>query len=72
MALGEPAVVETLTRLQSEGLNRHDAVHAIGSVLVEHISELLKEGERTVQFDPNVAYFQALRELTAVGWRNAG
>ncbi len=72
VAMGERAVVETLTRLQSEGLNRHDAIHAIGSVLVEHMNELLKEGHRTEQVDPNEAYFQALQELTAAGWRNAG
>jgi hypothetical protein len=72
VALGEPAVVETLARLQREGLNRHDAVHAIGSVLAEHIYELLKEGHRPGQADPNRAYAEGLKALTAAGWRNSG
>ena len=33
LALEEEAVVKALTRLQDEGLSRHDALHAIGSVL---------------------------------------
>ena len=33
VALGEPPQVpETLARLMNEGLSRHDAVHAVGSV----------------------------------------
>ena len=44
VAMRERAVVETLSRLQGEGLNRHDAIHAIGSVMVEHMNELLNEG----------------------------
>jgi hypothetical protein len=34
LALGEEVVVETLARLQREGLGRHDGVHAIGSFLL--------------------------------------
>ena len=33
MVLNEPVVVEMLKRLQTEGLSRHDAAHAIGSIL---------------------------------------
>lgn len=29
--------VEALARLRRDGLSRHDAVHAIGSVLAEHL-----------------------------------
>ena len=72
LALGERAVVDTLARLQAEGLDRHDAVHAIGSVLAEHFYKLLKEGLPVKHADPNVAYFDRLKQLTAAGWRNAG
>lgn len=72
LALAEPIVVETLARLQGEGLSRHDAVHAIGSVLGEHIYELLKKRHAPGQIDPNVAYFDRLKKLTAAGWRHAG
>ncbi len=67
IALKEPVVVETLARLQREGLSRHDAVHAIGSVLAAHIWELLKRG-RASDIDPNVKYFDELKRLTAAGW----
>jgi len=72
LALADPIVVETLARLQREGLNRHDAVHAIGSVLAEHIYELLKAGPAPARVDPNAAYGEGLKKLTAATWRNAG
>ncbi len=72
LALGEQVVVDTLARLQVEGLDRHDAVHAIGSVLAEHFYELLKESPTVKHADPNAAYFDRLKQLTAAGSRNAG
>ena len=38
LALGEPVVVATVARLRGEGLDRHDAIHAIGSVLSVHLN----------------------------------
>jgi hypothetical protein len=68
MALGETVVVETLARLQSEGLNRHDAVHAIGSVLAANLYELMREdAERTG--DAYLRYLERLRKLSANDWR---
>lgn len=61
----ETPVASTLERLLSEGLSRHDAIHAIGSVLAPLIFEILK-GE--IRSDPNVVYYQQLRELTAESW----
>lgn len=50
-ALGKETPVQaTLARLMDEGLDRHDAIHAIGSVLAAHIYDLLKGTER--QTDP--------------------
>ncbi len=66
MLLGdETPVASTLVRLIAEGLSRHDAMHAIGTVLAPVIFEILK-GE--VRSDPNVVYYQRLRELTAASW----
>ena len=65
LAIREPVVVEVFTRLQAEGLDRHDAIHAIGSVLAEQIHSALQgksEGE------PNDAYLAGLRKLTARKW----
>jgi hypothetical protein len=37
----EPTV-QAIARLCAEGLSRHDAIHAVGSVVAEHIFEVLK------------------------------
>lgn len=66
LAEAVPEVVETFERLRGEGLERHDIIHAIGSVLAQHLSRLLRE-ERSD--DPNRAYFGELRRLTASRWR---
>jgi len=67
LALAEPVVVTTLARLRGEGLDRHDAIHAIGSVLAGQIHSLLA-GEG-VEGEPNERYHEALRKLSAAKWR---
>ncbi len=69
LALGEPVVVETLARLRAEGLERHDALHAIGSVLAEQMYDLLKQEQPAGISDSPVAYFDGLKKLTAADWR---
>lgn len=71
IALGEPAVVETLGRLLAEGLQRHNAIHAIGSVLADHMQALLKGAAPPDPAAANRDYAAALRRLTAAGWLNA-
>jgi ribosomal protein S12 methylthiotransferase accessory factor YcaO len=61
------AVVDALQRLQAEGLDRHDAIHAIGAVLAEHMRQLMT-GELKLP-DPNPVYFAALERLSAASWR---
>lgn len=53
-------------RLRRGGLNRHEALHAIGSVLAEHVCGIVK-GDK-LQTDANEAYFAALEELTVESW----
>ena len=69
-------VRRTLLRLMAEGLDRHDAIHAIASVLIGHINEQLSEtaseAERTSGDDINAPYFAELERLTAKGWLNSG
>jgi uncharacterized Zn finger protein len=67
LAEGFDFVREALERLRGEGLDRHEAIHAIGLVLTKHMWSLLREGAKTP--DPNEPYFQALRALTANSWR---
>ena len=56
-------------RLRKGGLNRHESIHAIGSVLAEHLWEFVKEDK--VHPDPNEVYFAALDELTVESWHKA-
>ena len=67
IALGEETPARrTAQRLMDEGLDRHEAIHAIGSVLVEFMTDLIKAPKS--DGDPNVAYFAALERLTAANW----
>jgi hypothetical protein len=71
LALGEAAVVETFHRLQREGLTRHDAVHAIGSIVVDFMVEAFKSkvsGNTT----PAERYLNRVRRLSADEWRRSG
>jgi hypothetical protein len=67
LALEDQIIVrETLQRLIGEGLTRHDAVHAIGSVLAEYMYTLMNEKE--VQSDGHTPYYEGLQQLTAERW----
>ena len=67
IALGDQIPVQsTLQRLMAEGLDRHEAIHAIASVLAEFMHGLVNSpGSNT---ESNQAYFAALQRLTAEGW----
>lgn len=69
LALGEELVVRTLARLQAEGLGRHDAVHAIGSVLVEHLSALMQPDDGSTSSEAYQRYLERLQQLTANNWK---
>ena len=62
----EPVVVATFARLRREGLDRHDSVHAIGSILADHMETLLKGGQN----EPGLVehYYRALEKLSARKW----
>lgn len=68
----------TVERLMAEGLDRHEAIHAVGSVLAGHMNDLmrkLKSGEyldANSGEDPNVDYFAQLETLTAEDWLRSG
>jgi hypothetical protein len=72
IAMGEEIPVRTLQRLMAGGLDRHEAIHAIGMVLMEFINDLMRKidsGHPEPQSDPNQGYYAALEELTAESWR---
>jgi hypothetical protein len=70
LAENDEPVVRALDRLIKEGLSRHDAVHAIGSLVAAQVYDLLKE-----HHPPETAharYYAAIERLTAATWRAGG
>ena len=63
----ETPVAKVLKRLQGEGLDRHDALHAIGYVLANHMLALMEKGAAVG--DPNALYWQQLEDLHARDWK---
>ena len=59
----EIPVQSTVQRLMAEGLDRHEAIHAIASVLAEFMHDLM--GNPGSSTEPNQEYFAALHRLTA-------
>ena len=56
-----------MARLTAEGLSRHDAIHAIASVLARHITELANA--KTDEKASAAVYAAAFERLTAKRWR---
>ncbi len=72
IAQGEKPVPDAIVRLQKEGLSRHDAVHAIGWVLADHLVDIMEgTGPRTSE-QVNQRSFDAVEELSAEAWLNSG
>lgn len=53
-----------LARIMREGLDRHHAIHAVGSVVAKHLNEMLRRQSR---FDI-AAYARDLDRLSADAW----
>ena len=68
IALGDAtSVLATLNRLMDDGLDRHEAIHAIGSILMRIVYEVTREADDGG--DINAKYSRELAKLTAAGWR---
>jgi hypothetical protein len=71
LASGVPAVVaQALERLRKAGLTRHDALHAIASVLGEHVYAALHPAAGDTSDSLSVAYEAAVANITAEAWRD--
>lgn len=66
IAMGVEPVGETVARLVAEGLDRHEAIHAIGAVLAEEMFELSRSDEKSWN---KGRYQKRLNKLTAKRWR---
>lgn len=70
LAMSDPASArEALARLTGEGLDRHEAIHAMGSILAEHMFEALRGS--SAEHISNEAYAHALSKLTVTSWRSS-
>jgi hypothetical protein len=69
IALNLEPVVRAMHRLGKEGLTRHDAVHAIGSVVAEHLFDILKTNQNDDAAVSQARYDAAVERLTAASWR---
>jgi hypothetical protein len=64
IAQGLAPVQRVMARLMGEGLDRHDALHAIGSVLARRIHAMMQEEK------PDTGeYLEAIEGLTAADWK---
>jgi len=68
IAMGLEAAARALGRLQGEGLSRHDCIHAIGSVLAEHLFDISKQENTDDAHTVNARYAAALERLSAKQW----
>lgn len=76
VAMGdETPVRRTVERLMAEGLDRHEAIHAVGMILMEFIADIMRQPDTKQPerwSDPNHPYWVALEKLTAESWRRSG
>ncbi len=67
IALGDEVPTQaTVERLIREGLDRHDAIHAVGSVLVNFMHALLDDGDAAAR--ASQSFYDELKKLKAAEW----
>ncbi|MCK4983854.1 MAG: hypothetical protein KAS17_13075 [Victivallaceae bacterium] len=66
LAMRVELIPETITKLTRQGLDRHEAIHAIGAILSEDLFDMLKGNIK--EFSPK-KYRRKLEKLTAKRWR---
>lgn len=70
IAEGEASVIRAMGRLSKQGLDRHDAIHAIGWVLSQHFFEQIKAKNPDDNAVLNARYVASVERRTADDWRN--
>ena len=71
IALGDETPVRLkVQQLMAQGLVRHDAIHAVQSVLVKFIFSAIQDG--TAGRDPTKRYYAAVKRLSARKWLRSG
>ncbi len=68
LASGDPPEARrAMGRLLRDGLDRHEAVHAVGFVLLKHLHNLMRNTPKKA--NPHEPYIRDLKNLTAKKWR---
>lgn len=70
IAQGLESVVRAMARLKAQGLSRHDAVHAIGSVCAGHLFGELQSNDPAGAATIAARYDAAVERLSAQAWRD--
>lgn len=58
-----------LEKLMRQGLTRHQAIHAIASVIFDHVTEELRDGKHC---DRMATYLAKLEQVDAIAWARRG
>ena len=71
IAEGLEPVVRAMARLRVEGLSRHDALHAIGTAVAEHLFEAMNPKTSDEEFanTAQARYNAAVERISAKEWR---
>ncbi|MGE0417002.1 MAG: DUF1841 family protein [Acetobacteraceae bacterium] len=70
IALNDPPIVAVkVQQLMAQGLDRHQALHAVASVLIDHMRRMTAPGRRPMEREALAeAYIGAVRRLNARKW----
>jgi hypothetical protein len=66
LAMGVESVPETIAKLIRQGLDRHEAIHAVGAILSEDMFDMLKGDIKEFS---SKRYRKRLEKITAKRWR---
>ena len=66
LAMGVELIPETIAKLIRQGLDRHEAIHAIGAIISVDIYDMLRGDLQ--EFSP-IRYRKKLEKITAKRWR---
>jgi hypothetical protein len=69
IAMGIEPTVRAIARLQTQGLSRHDALHAIGSVISSYVFEATRTPEEAEPGNLQAQISAAIERLDARSWR---
>ncbi len=64
----ETPVAAAIQRLMSEGLDRHDAIHAVGAILNKYLWSVMRDSEESPDENWSEKYFGEVRKISVEKW----